>query len=479
VKAAGKVSTRKEHSFMPPPASDTLKFLSARRAFLSRCAQGASAIAISPALKTMSWAKTHGNASSWKTGYAYDSRFPTFYQSPETPDRVQWIHERISHAGFYENLNSITALSDPLPWISKIHTPEHIQNIQGISASSSDYVPVGQIAELAVGYALGAVSDVCEGKIRNAFCCIRPPGHHAINSGSNGYCYYANAAIAVRFAQEVYSLRRILLVDWDLHHGNGSQNLLCGDSGVLFFDTFQTICCGSATACGDFVAEPPDAALSEEDGITKLRINVQMPSDAGNEVFQTLFDNRLRMAAQRFRPELVLISCGFDLKKNDTHGTLQVTARGISGLTKTMMDIADTYAGGKLVALLEGGYADNETNNTYHGLAECAESLVATLASGELQKESPYYKASAIKNNLSPGGKRASILYGNVLVAPVNAYSMIICNSSGKTIKAIRMQLSGGNRYDLNTLRLSRGLYILHILDNSGNALGLWTYLQR
>jgi acetoin utilization deacetylase AcuC-like enzyme len=479
VSAAEKVRDSKELSFMRPPASDKLKILSARRAFLSRCAQGAAAIAISPALKTISWANTPGNASSWKTGYAYDSRFPTFYQSPETPDRVQWIHERISRAEFYKNLNSITALSDPLPWISKIHTPEHIQNIQGISAAASDYVPVGQIAELAVGYALGAVSDVCEGKIRNAFCCIRPPGHHAINSGSNGYCYYANAAIAARFAQEVYSIRKILLVDWDLHHGNGTQNLLCGDSGVLFFDTFQTICCGNATACGDFVAEPPDAPISEEDGITKLRINVQMPSDAGNEVFQTLFDNRLRVAAKRFRPELVLISCGFDLKKNDTHGSLQVTARGISALTKTMMDIADTYAGGKLIALLEGGYADNDTNNTYHGLAECAESLVATLASGELQKESPYFEVSAIKNNRSIVGKRPSVLYGNVLVEPVNAHTMIIFNSLGKTIKDVRMQISGGSWYDLNTLRLSTGLYILQILDNSGNTLSLWTYLQR
>jgi len=456
-----------------------MSYFSNRRSFLSRLAQATAAIVFAPVVKTLPWTEAFGNSPSWKTGYAYDPKFPTFYQSPETPDRVTWIHDRISHAAYYGKLNPMQAVSDPMTWIAKVHTPEHIQAIEGIAAYSADYVPVGQIAELAVGYALGAVSDVCEGKLRNAFCCLRPPGHHAINSGSSGYCYFANAAIAVKFAQEAYSIKRILLVDWDLHHGNGTQNLICGDNGVLFFDTFQSICCGPETACDDFVAEAPDASGSESDGVSKLRINIQMPSNAGNEIFQTLFDTRLRAAAKRFNPQLVLISCGFDLKKNDTHGTLQVTAAGISAMTKTMMGIADTYAEGKLVALLEGGYADSDGNNTYHGLAECADSLTATLVSGELQKESPYFAGQAIKNNPSKSGRLAPRIMGNFVAVPVTAHSLIAYNGLGKTVRDIRLHSRGANSFDLRTMKLEPGIYTIQMLDRAGNTVSQWSWVGR
>jgi acetoin utilization deacetylase AcuC-like enzyme len=427
----------------------------------------------------MSWTEAFGTSPSWKTGYAYDPKFPTFYQSPETPDRVQWIHDRISHAAYYGELNPIRPVSDPMTWIAKVHSPEHILSIEGIAAYSADFVPADQIAELAVGYALGAVSDVCEGKLRNAFCCLRPPGHHAINGGCSGYCYYANAAIAVRFAQEEYGIKRILLIDWDLHHGNGTQNLICGDNGVLFFDTFQYICCGPETACDDFMAETPDTPGIENDGVSRLRINIQMPSGAGNNVFQTLFDTRLRAAARRFDPQLVLISCGFDIKQNDTHGTLQMTATGISGLTKTVMDIADAYADGKLVALLEGGYADSDGDNSYHGLAECADSLTATLVSGKLQDESPYFAGQIVKNNLSKNRRRTPIIMGSIIAVPVNARSIIAYNGLGKAVRDFRLHPSGKNRIDIRTLRLEPGLYNMRILDDVGNTLSLWSCVRR
>jgi acetoin utilization deacetylase AcuC-like enzyme len=424
----------------------------------------------------MSWTEASGNVSSWKTGYAYDPKFPTFYQDPETPDRVKWINDRISHASYYVKLNPVNAISDPMTWISKVHTPEHIQSIKDLTAYSG-YVPVSQIAELAVGYALGAIGDVCEGRLRNAFCCIRPPGHHVINNGYSGYCYYANAAIAVRYAQEAHSIKRVLLVDWDLHHGNGTQNLICGNTGVLFFDTFQYVCCGPETACSDFVMEAPDTPGSDADGVSKLRINIQMPSGSGNRVFQTLFDTRLRAAAQAFKPQLVLVSCGFDLKQNDTHGTLRVTAAGISGLTKTLMEIADTYAEGKLVALLEGGYADTDGNNTYNGLAECVDSLVATLVSGEIQNESPYFASQAVKR--SGGCQHTPLIIGDFLTVPVNAHSILVYNGLGRTVRNIGVQTSDGCSFDMRKTQLGPGFYIFRILDATGNTLCLWSYMQQ
>jgi hypothetical protein len=174
----------------------------------------------------------------------------------------------------------------------------------------------------------------------------------------------------------------------------------------------------------------------------------------------------------------VLISCGFDLKKNDTHGTLQVTAAGISGLTKTVMDIADTHADGKLVALLEGGYADSDGNNTYHGLAECADSLTATLVSGELQNESPYFAGQAIKNNQSRSGRQAPRIVGNFITIPVNAHCLIAYNGLGKTVRDIRLHPSGGNHFDMRTMHLEPGLYNIRILDNAGNTLSLWSCVR-
>lgn len=416
------------------------------------------------------------NASSWKTGYAYDPKFPTFFQSPETPDRVKWINDRISHASYYVKLYNVNSLSDPMTWIAKVHTPEHIQMIKDITSNYDSYVSVGQIAELAVGNILGAVSNVCEGKLRNAFCCLRPPGHHVINNGYSGYCYYSNAAIAVKFALEAYSIKRILLVDWDLHHGNGTQNLICGNKGVLFFDTFQYICCGPETACSDFIVETPETPGTDADGVSKLRINIQMPSGSGNKEFQTLFDSRLRAAAQAFNPQLVLISCGFDIKQNDTHGTLRVTAAGISVLTKILMEIADTYAEGKLVALLEGGYADADGNNTYNGLAECADSLVATLVSGEVQNESPYFANQAVKRS---GGRRHTPLIGDFLTVPVNAHSILVYNELGRTVRNIGVHTSDGCSFDMRKTNLGPGFYIFRILDETGNTLNICSYIQK
>jgi acetoin utilization deacetylase AcuC-like enzyme len=447
-----------------------------RRFFLSRCAQATAAIAFLPAV---SWATTVKNKVPWKTGYAYDPAFSTFYQSPETPDRVEWIHDRISRAAYYGQLSLITPVSDPKAWIAGVHTPEHIQMIENIQAYSADYVPAKQIAELAVGYTLGAVSNVCEGKLRNAFCCLRPPGHHAINGGLSGYCYYANAAIAAKFAQETHSIKRILLVDWDVHHGNGTQHLICGDDGILFFDTFETICCGTETSCDDFVAETPDASGSDSDGVSKLRINVQMPSGAGNQVFQTLFDSRLRSAAGRFEPQLVIVSCGFDIKKSDTHGSLQVTAAGISGLTKTVMDIADTHCAGKLVVLLEGGYADSDGANTYHGLAECADSLVATLVSGDIQDESPYFAGQAIKNTRIKNGFRAPVASGHHVTVPATAFSMTVFDCLGKSVRDIRLRPRGEYRFDIRTIRLKPGRYTMRMSDDAGKTLFTWKYTGR
>jgi acetoin utilization deacetylase AcuC-like enzyme len=316
----------------------------------------------------------------YRTGYAYDTRFPTYYQNnSETPDRVIWINKRLTEKGLVQKMRRIEPLSDPMEWIKKVHTPEHIRSIQAIPIDTSHgaTAKIGDIAELAAGYALGAVRDVCLGRVDNAFAAIRPPGHHVENGGyPNGFCVYSNAVIAAKYAQEVYHMRRILIVDWDYHFGNSTQTFLCNDTNVFFLEF------------GYSDAEMADCNQQTTHMVTRA------VGTGTNEEFLRVFNDYLEPRMRTFKPDLIIISCGFDLKKNDGLGSYQVTARGISQLTIALMDIAQRQAGHKrIVSLLEGGYYDaGSSPTTYFGLSQCAENHVRALMTGTVQMETEFFQ---------------------------------------------------------------------------------------
>ena len=184
------------------------------------------------------------------------------------------------------------------------------------------------------------------GKHHNAFVAVRPPGHHATPDRGMGFCIFNNIAIAARYAQKHHQLDRVLIVDWDVHHGNGTQDAFYDDGSVLFFSTHQSPWypgTGSANETG----------YADGEGKT---INCPLPAGSGRKEILGAFEQTLAPAADEFKPDLVLISAGFDSRAGDPLGNFLLTDTDFADLTKLMLSIADRHCEGRLVSVLEGGY---------------------------------------------------------------------------------------------------------------------------
>lgn len=202
-----------------------------------------------------------------------------------------------------------------------------------------------QAACVAAGTAIAAVDAVVRGEARNAFALIRPPGHHAEPTRARGFCLFNNVAVAAAHAQTKLGCRRILIVDWDAHHGNGTQEIFWADDSVLFFDVHQAA--PFYPGSGDL----DEAGAGLGVGYT---VNVPLPPGAGDRVFVKAFEDILRPAADALKPDLVIVSAGFDTHRNDL--AFNVTYNGFATLTKIVQEIADRHCEGRLALMLEGGY---------------------------------------------------------------------------------------------------------------------------
>jgi acetoin utilization deacetylase AcuC-like enzyme len=201
-------------------------------------------------------------------------------------------------------------------------------------------------AYLAAGGALAAVDAIMSRHVDHVFCPVRPPGHHAEAGGAMGFCLLNNVAIAARYVQKKHGLSRVLIVDWDVHHGNGTQHSFEEDPSVLFFSTHQYPHypgTGHATERGRGAGE----------GYT---INVPMKSGEGDEEYRAVFQKSLVPAADDFKPEFVIISAGFDAHKDDPLASMRLTEDGYADLTGIVANIAKRHAGGRVLSSLEGGY---------------------------------------------------------------------------------------------------------------------------
>jgi acetoin utilization deacetylase AcuC-like enzyme len=281
------------------------------------------------------------------TGLVYDARFLDHVlpsrrgrTHPERALRLVRMMEVFAERGLDQELIPLSLSEDPLSAIRAHHTPEHVESVRRIEVT-------GPVAELAVSGALGAVDAVARGQVKNAFCASRPPGHHANNTGAGeGFCFYSNAAVATRYAQRVHGFERVLVIDWDYHHGNGTQNAFYDDPSVLFFSTHN------------WQAYPGtgDPSLTGEGEGSGLNINAHL--DCGSRDVDMLrhWDAKLLSAATKFRPDFIIVSAGFDSRQDDLLGCFDLTDDVFRRMTRTAMDLADDYAGGRLVSLLEGGY---------------------------------------------------------------------------------------------------------------------------
>ncbi len=205
-----------------------------------------------------------------------------------------------------------------------------------------------EVATEAVGGVLGAVDLVCTKKVDTAFCAVRPPGHHATPSRGMGFCVFNNIAIGARYAQKKHGIARVLIVDWDVHHGNGTQDIFYRDGSVMFLSTHQ---------------HPwyPGTGLANEKGEGKGEGRIlNFPFAAGSgraEVLHQAFEQHLVKAADEFKPELVMISAGFDSREGDPLGRFRLSDTDYRDLTHLMRSIAAKHAGNRVVSVLEGGYS--------------------------------------------------------------------------------------------------------------------------
>jgi len=226
------------------------------------------------------------------------------------------------------------------------------------------------VARLVAGGVLVAVDAVIEGKVRNAFCTARPGGHHATEDRGMGFCLFNHVAIAARYAQQKHQLEKVLIVDWDAHHGNGTQAIFYDDPSVLYFSIHQD----------HFY---PHTGRAAERGAGKglgFTINVPLEAGLGDAQYKLAIQNKLLPAVKEFRPNLLLISAGFDAYKHDVLGRMKVTPQGFAELTRMVKTVAREHCNDRLVAVLEGGY-------NLEGLGECVEAHVRVLMEG--QEETP------------------------------------------------------------------------------------------
>jgi len=273
----------------------------------------------------------------------------------ESPERLTAIWDRVRRAPWREDLNRTPWRLAELATVALVHTPEYIRLVERECASGATRLSTGDtnispasysVALAGVGGVAYAVDQVMRGNIRNAFCAVRPPGHHASAERGMGFCIFNNVAIAARYAQATYGVQRVLIADWDVHHGNGTQDTFYSDGTVFFMSTHQDPLY-PGTGKEEETGEGPGAGLT---------MNRPFPPGAGNAEIVGAFRDDLLPAAREFRPELVLVSAGFDSRVDDPLGSFEVTDDGFRELTHIALEIANIAGKGRLVSVLEGGY---------------------------------------------------------------------------------------------------------------------------
>lgn len=237
--------------------------------------------------------------------------------------------------------------------VERVHNPWYVEAIERAAESGGGWLdhdtylsPASfDVAMLAAGAAVAAVDAALDGRVNRSFAIVRPPGHHATPERGMGFCLLNNVAVAAAHAL-ARGLTRVLIVDWDVHHGNGTQDAFYASDQVLFFSTHQYPFYPGTGAANE-------TGLGKGEGYT---INVPLSAGQRDETYLRLFDERLLPAAQRYRPELVLISAGYDAHALDPLGGMRLTESGFAALTDRLSTLAADHANNRLIAILEGGY---------------------------------------------------------------------------------------------------------------------------
>ena len=274
---------------------------------------------------------------------------------PESPDRLRAIMQRLEQSGTAARLTRIEARKAEDQWITQVHTPSYVTGLNQrapasgrVSLDPDTSMSPGSLtaAYLAAGGTLAAVDAIMNRQVDHVFCAVRPPGHHAEAGRAMGFCLFNNVAIAARYVQKNHGLTRVLIVDWDVHHGNGTQHSFEDDPSVLYFSTHQ-------------YPHYPGTGRATEQGRGAgqgFTINVPMEAGEGDDEYRAVFHKSLVPAADDFKPEFVIISAGFDAHKDDPLASMGLTESGYADLTDIVAGIAKRHANGRILSSLEGGY---------------------------------------------------------------------------------------------------------------------------
>jgi len=284
---------------------------------------------------------------------------------PERKERLMAVIDYLKEKGLLAEMVPLEAREAALEEVALNHSPRYIEEVRGFCEAGGGHLDPDTVvsrdsyraALWAVGGALVAVDAVLEGRCSSVFCAVRPPGHHALKSRAMGFCIFNNVAIAARYALKK-GLDRVLIVDWDAHHGNGTQEAFYTSAQVLYFSTHQW-------------PLYPGSGRAEERGAGPgygYTINCPLDPGSGDDVFMEVFDRVLLPRAREFAPQLILLSAGYDAHALDPLASLELSTRGFAALGRRITRLSQE-GGAPVVALLEGGY----------NLSALAQSVAATI----------------------------------------------------------------------------------------------------
>jgi acetoin utilization deacetylase AcuC-like enzyme len=294
------------------------------------------------------------------TGFAYHEDFlkhVTGSHHPERPTRLLAILEGLDQSGLRRNLLPLPVQPVDLRWALTVHSPHYLRRLEEACHEGLPYIDTPECAVcadsyhaalLAAGACTGAVDAVMTNQVQRAFCAVRPPGHHCEQHAAMGFCLLNNIAIAANYARLHYGVQRVLIFDWDVHHGNGTQHAFETDPDVFFCSIHQ-----------DPRTLYPGTGYATERGIGPGKgatLNLPMPAGCSDAEYRQVLTEHFLPAAEAFQPQLVLLSAGFDPHADDPLASIHLTDEGFAWMGRMICGVADRFASGRLVSILEGGY---------------------------------------------------------------------------------------------------------------------------
>jgi len=289
---------------------------------------------------------------------------------PERAERIRRIPDRLEQAGLEALCRRVEFPPVDLGWLAQVHSPRYIREIEALARTGGGDIEAEtvvspasyDVALKAAGCVCDAVQRLVRGEDTQALCLVRPPGHHALAGHAMGFCIFNNVAVAARLATEQLGLDRVLIADWDVHHGNGTQDAFWEDPKVGFLSIHR------------WPFYPGTGAEGETGGGAGLGTTLNLPVAFGisRPDYIKMFADRLERFAARIKPQLVLLSAGFDSHRADPIGNLGLETEDFAALTGAVLEVAAAHAGGKLISVLEGGYDPQ-------ALADCVEVHLAEM----------------------------------------------------------------------------------------------------